>query len=165
MFEFMSHLLCQPNQGLVMQLHENFFFPVSTASIDRAQETWKCQFPSQLVQFFQELGWGQLQSGRNGDVADFNFVASPDEMSNIFTGTSDWLMPYSELEPDTLPFFQRDVDLFLCLKPKSDNPNAVWWMWGEQMPNGGKICDSLVEFFQRLVEDPNWFNPPKIAKQ
>ncbi len=63
-------------------------------------------------------------------------------------------MPYTQVEHGTLPFFERDVDLFLCLHPDSDNPNAVHWMWGD------KICDSLVEFFQRLVEDPDWFNPP-----
>jgi hypothetical protein len=106
-----------------------------------------------------EIGWGQLQTGLNGEKADFNFIASPDELCQIHAGTSDWLMPYSQLEPETIPFLQRDTDLFLCVKPFSENPNAVWWMWGQNLPNDGKICDSLIEFFERLIEDPNWFNP------
>ncbi len=113
----------------------------------------------ELERFYLEIGWGQLQTGSNGIATDFNYVASPAEIVGIINGTSEWLMPYSQIEENTLPFFQRDVDLFLCLHPKSENPNAVWWMWGEQMPNNGKICDSLVEFFQRLVVDPDWFNP------
>ena len=69
------------------------------------------------------------------------------------------MMSYTKIEPKTLPFFERNVDLFLCLKPHDKNPNAVWWMWGAQMPNQGKICDSIFEFFERLEESPDWFNP------
>lgn len=161
MYEFMQHLKRDPNTTTRLQLYENGFFPVCVEDIDRAEATLGYVLPLELRRFYEEIGEGRLQTGRNGKVADNNNVASPCELEAIRNGTSDWLMPYSQLEPDTLPFFQRDVDLFLCLKPKSDNPNAVWWMWGELMPNRGKICDSLVEFFQRLVEDPNWFNPPK----
>ncbi|UCV04240.1 SMI1/KNR4 family protein [Dechloromonas denitrificans] len=160
MYEFMHHLKRLPNPGKVMGLHENFFFPVDEARICQAEDVWGFKLPIQLVEFYREIGWGQLQTGTNGNTSDFNYVASIDELTALAKGTSDWLMPYSQLEPDTLPFFQRDVDLFLCLHPQSENPNAVYWMWGEKLPNDGKICDSLAEFFQRLVEDPNWFNPP-----
>jgi hypothetical protein len=159
MYEFMHTLKREPNPNRVMDLNENFFIPVSLAAVDHVEDALGIKLPLQLVAFYREIGWGQLQTGTNGNTTDFNYVASLEELEAIANGSSDWLMPYTRLEPDTLPFFQRDVDLFLCLHPKSDNPNAVWWMWGEKLPNGGKICDSLVEFFQRLVEDPNWFNP------
>lgn len=162
MYEFMRHMKRDPIPGTVVPLYGNVFCPIEDQKdIELAEVTLALDLPAQLKAFYAEIGSGQLQTGSNGDTSDFNWIASPKELVKILKGTSDWLMPYSQLEPDTLPFFQRDVDLFLCLKPKSDNPNAVWWMWGELMPNGGKICDSLVEFFQRLVEDPNWFSPPK----
>lgn len=149
-----------PQPGRLSPLYENIFYPLQDEfEIDLAERELGITLPSELKAFYREIGEGQLQTGVNGDVSDFNWVANPIELVKINRGKSDWLMPYSLIEPDTLPFFQRDVDLFLCLHPKSDNPNAVWWMWGEKLPNGGKICDSLVEFFQRLVEDPNWFNP------
>lgn len=161
MYEFMHHLKRIHTPEKVIGLHENFFFPVDMSVVTRVEVAWGFELPQQLLEFYREIGWGQIQTGRNGCMTDFNYVASLEELEAIANRTSDWLMPYSVIEPGTLPFFQRDVDLFLCLHPKSDNPNAVWWMWGEKMPNGGKICDSLVEFFRRLVDDPDWVNPPK----
>lgn len=162
MYEFMLHMKRNPEPGRVLQLYENVFCPLQDQHvIDQTERELGVTLPSELKAFYREIGEGQLQTGTNGHVSDFNWVAGPSELVKIVQGESDWLMPYSQLEPNTLPFFQRDVDLFLCLHPMSNNPNAVWWMWGEKMPNGGKICDSLVEFFQRLVDDPNWFNLPE----
>ena len=158
MYEFMHHLRRQPDPSKVVGLHENFFFPANLVIIKQVENIWGLKLPLQLLHFYQEIGWGQLQTGRDGKVTDFNYLASPEELMAIAQGTSDWLMPYTQLEPNVLPFFQREIDLFLCLHPSSNNPNAVYWMWGEKMPNGGKICDSLVDFFQRLVEDPDWFS-------
>jgi SMI1 / KNR4 family (SUKH-1) len=162
MYEFMRHMSKAAVQGKVFPLYANIFNPINDRTeIFLAEQFLGTALPAELRAFYLEIGEGQLQTGTNGGVSDFNWVASPSELVKIMQGTSDWLMPYTQLEPKTLPFFQRGVDSFLCIKPQSDNPNAVWKMWGELMPNGGKICDSLVEFFERLVEDPNWFNPPK----
>ena len=161
MFEFMYDLRRNSATTKRLELYENGFFPVSEDEINDAERRLGFSLPKELRNFYEEIGEGRLQTGKNSKYTDYNEVACPSELVAILDGTSEWLMPYSQLEPDTLPFLQRGVDSFLCLKPKSDNPNAVWWMWGELMPNGGKICDSLVEFFQRLVEDPNWFNPPQ----
>lgn len=162
MYEFMLHMQRNPEPGRILLLYENVFYPLrDQLEICLAEEDLGISLPSELKAFYKEIGEGELQTGTNGDVSDFNRVAGPSELVKIVQGVSDWLMPYSQIEPEALPFFQRDIDLFLCLHPKSDNPNAVYWMWGEKMPNNGKICDSLVEFFQRLVIDPNWFNPPK----
>jgi hypothetical protein len=106
-------------------LYENFFFENTLDSISRLEDFLTYPIPQQLKCFLIEIGWGQLQTGNNGNVSDNNNVASPDEIISILSGQSDWLMPYSQLSPDALPFFQRGIDLFLCLKPHSDNPNAV----------------------------------------
>lgn len=158
MYEFMYSMRRNKNDDLKIPLYTNFFISDDLHLIPSVELAWSCIMPSELVAFYREMGWGQLQTGSNGEHSDFNYIASLQELIDISRGTSDWLMPYSRIEPSTLPFFQRDVDLFLCLKPHSDNPNAVWWMWGEKMPNQGKICDSLVEFFERLVQDPDWFS-------
>lgn len=162
MFEFMMHMRRAAQQGVKLDLYENGFFPVSEQEIRKAEQYTGRLLPSQLRTFYEEIGWGRLQTGRNGSkTSSSNDIASPDELVSILNGTSNWLMPYSQLQPGVLPFFQRDLDLFLCLHPNSENPNAVHWMWGEELLSGGKICDSLVEFFQRLVEDSDWFNPSK----
>lgn len=118
-------------------------------------------FPEELRAFYLTAGVGRMPDYVHTAINSPNNILIPTHIPKLINGSCEWMMPYTEIEPGTLPFFERDVDLFLCLHPKSDNPNAVWWMWGEKMPNDGKICDSLLEFFQRLVEDPDWFNPPK----
>lgn len=154
----MQHLKKNPAITKHLELHENAFFPVTQDEIYKAEIDLGFTLPSELRRFYEGVGEGRLQTGRNGKVTDNNYVVSPREIIEIMDGTSaEWITPgdTDEMEPETLPFFIRYPSLFLCLHPHNENPNAVWWMWGE------KICDSLVEFFQRLVEDPDWFNPPR----
>lgn len=136
----------------------DYFISVSNDEIQRAESGLASRFPEELRTFYYEIGYGFMGGG--GEYHSPNRICHPTEIPQIIDLTYEGLtLPEFEVEPETLPFFERDVNLFLCLHPKSDNPNAVWWMWGDKLPNGGKICDSLVEFFQRLIEDPNWFNP------
>jgi hypothetical protein len=130
MFEFMSDLKRNPSIVKRLELYENGFFPVSMIELKQAELSLGFDFPSELRSFYEEIGEGRLQTGRNGNFTDNNHIASPSEVVAILKGTSDWLTPYSELQPGVLPFFQRDIDLFLCLHPQSNNPNAVQWMWG-----------------------------------
>lgn len=137
-----------------------------------AQGLWKCPdiylikaekklgfiFPSELRSWYLDHGVGRMTGYLHTPYNSPNNILIPTHIPKLIDGTCEWMMPYTQIEPGTLPFFERDVDLFLCLKPHSNNPNAVWWMWGEKMPNQGKICDSLVDFFERLVEDPDWFS-------
>jgi hypothetical protein len=129
--------------------------------LDEAEKCLGYRFPAMLRQFYLEVGVGRIPSYRHAANNSPNNILIPTHIPKLIDGTCEWMMPYTTIEPNTLPFFERDVDLFLCLHPKSENPNAVFWMWGENMPNAGKVCDSLIDFFERLVKDPNWFNPSK----
>ncbi len=157
MFEFLKPLVRIPSPTLRLGLFENGFFPVDHALIFEAEERLGYTFPDELRAFYIEIGEGRLQSGEEARLVSHshNSVIHPTDIPKLLDGTCEWMMPYTEIQPDVLPFFDRDLDLFLCLRPRSDNPNAVYWMWGD------RICDSLVEFFQRLMVDPDWFNPPK----
>lgn len=140
-----------------------------------AQGIWRCSpllianvedtlgylIPSELRDFYLSFGAGRLPGYVHTAYNSPNNILLPPHIPRLISGLCKWMMGYTQMEPKTLPFFEVDVDLFLCLKPDSENPNAVWWMWGELQPNQGKICDSLVEFFEKLVVDPNWFNPPR----
>jgi len=151
----MLHLLVPENKAR-LELYENGFYSIDDGELTEAEKSLGTQFPEQLRAFYVEVGWGRLQTGANSRYTmSKNWIFPCEDVPQLLNGTCEWMMPYTQIQPDTLPFFERDVDLFLCLHPKSENPNAVHWMWGD------KICDSLVEFFQRLVEDPDWFNPPK----
>lgn len=166
MYEFMHHLKISsdlPNAARKIAFQNPYgahvstaFLPVNLLEVEKTSGNIIGGFPEQLKKFYLELGAGTVHKSKAGlETSSHNYVINPVEIPKLLDGTCEWMMPYTQIEPNTLPFFERDVDLFLCLHPQSDNPNAVHWMWGE------KICDSLVEFFQRLVEDPDWFNPPK----
>ncbi|MES2976005.1 MAG: SMI1/KNR4 family protein [Pseudomonadota bacterium] len=131
----------------------NHLIAVTYESIVLAELALGYRLPEQLRQFYIELGYGFITRGQRGQTSSVNRICHPQELYEIVAGTFEGLLPDFELQPATLPFFERDTSLFLCLRPESDQPIAVHWMWG------GKICDSLVDFFQRLVEDPDWFNP------
>lgn len=138
------------------------FQPCDETMMAKVERELGYELPSQLRTYYREVGVGNLVADESQATFSDNNILIPTHIPKLIDGTCGWMMPYTQIEPGTLPFFERALDTFLCLKPNSDNPNAVWWMWGELMPNGGKICDSLVEFFERLVEDPNWFSPPKL---
>lgn len=135
--------------------NDNFFISVSPDQILDAERRLGFSLPSQLRCLYEEFGYGFITVGRDSlcRTTSTNRICTPKDIGDLREGICEWMMPYTKIQPDVLPFFDRDVDLFLCMRPFSENPNAVYWMWGE------KICDSLVEFFQRLVENPDWFNP------
>lgn len=162
MFEFMD----SDSKILTLEQIERFatdpyeiylsgFWKCSPEILAKAEDALGYPFPSQLRNLYLEAGAGTVRKKGVVEGFSYNNILIPTDIPKLLDGTCEWMMPYTQIEPDTLPFFERGVDLFLCLHPHSDNPNAVHWMWGE------KICDSLVEFFQRLVEDPDWFNPSK----
>lgn len=157
MFEFMEPFVRAPFSKLRLGLYENGFFPVSEEVVRNLEQDLGHEIPSELRAFYSEVGEGRLQTGQSGELisGSHNSVIYPSDIPRLIDGTCEWMMPYTIIEPNTLPFFDRDVDLFLCLRPKSENPNAVYWMWGE------KVSDSLVDFFQKLIIDPDWFNPSK----
>ena len=146
-----------PFVNLAFWIVRKCFFPVNNDLIFEAERKLDYAFPNELRTFYLEIGEGRLQSGEEARFVSHshNSVIHPTDIPKLLDGTCEWMMPYTEIQPDVLPFFDRDLDLFLCLRPRSGNPNAVYWMWGD------RICDSLIEFFQRLMVDPDWFNPPK----
>ena len=154
MFEFLKSFETSKNR---IEMGCTVVWRVSRNDIEQLRASLPYPIPSQLLALYEEVGIGVFCRGSSGQKSiSHNTIIPPNEVLSVLDGTSELVLPYTQLQPDTLPFFDRDLDSFLCFHSKSENPNAVHWMWGE------KICDSLIEFIQRLVEDPDWFNPPKL---
>jgi antitoxin YxxD len=161
MYEFLEEYVQRSKSVTLNTDDKALILPVKESDLIELRSHSEFDIPDQLANFFKEIGYGFFNVSSNSKTANLNRMCHPKDIVEILQGTYEGFVEVVKVEPNALPFFEVDVGLLLCLKPKSENPNAVWWMWGELMPNGGKICDSLVEFFQRLVEDPNWFNPSK----
>lgn len=144
MFEFIprskNSLILTPS---VLEISEKFPYP----EILYGRGLWQCneeiltdaelslgyRFPNQLRAFYLEIGVGRISGYTHTTHNSPNNILLPSHIPKLVNGTCEWMMPYTQIQPNTLPFFERDVDLFLCLHPQSDNPNAVHWMWKKNL--------------------------------
>ena len=147
-------------------VNDNWFVPLPAGEIEQAEQQMGQQFPNQLRQFYQEIGFGMLRSPMN-PPAGYRFYSkneilppliAVDYMQGIIEHPDDdaYYMSastYEDLQPGDLPFFEiGDSSSFMVMKLNSDNPNAVWYMGAE------KIEDSFERFIYRLYhEDPAYY--------
>jgi hypothetical protein len=153
---------------------DNWFCPVSEQDIKAGEKKMGQMFPTELRNFYQEIGYGMLRSPANPPV-DYEFygnneILHPDVSASFYQGVlehqlqpkeeaicccENWLaLPVLEnLQPGDLPFFEiGDSSSFMIMKTQSDNPNAVW------SDCGVKIEDSFERFIWRLYyEDPSYY--------
>ena len=146
-------------------LKGTYFLPVSSEETREAEELIGISLPDQLKKFYREIGAGILSCGEKYPemLADSltNEVLPPLVAARFSKGILQWEAQenwmsestYELLEPGDLPFIQvGDSDYFLIMKPKLDNPNAVYDM------RGHLIESSFEKFIWRLYyEDPSYY--------
>lgn len=140
----------------------NWFYPVEEGEIQTTERDLQINFPSQLRNFYQEIGYGSLNTPCKAKedyiFYSSNLILPPSLISEIFEDPlNNEYMDYSTyelLEPGDLPFFEiGDSSNFLVMKLNSDNPNTIW-------TDGSpiKIADSFEEFIWRLYyESPSFY--------
>ena len=141
----------------------NIFYDLTKAEIDTAEQKLQMQFPNQLRQFYQEIGYGHLTNSKDDKEHHYisNEILPPliavDYMQGIIEhpGEEYYMSAstYEDLQPGDLPFFEiGDSSSFMVMKLNSDNPNAVY------SDCGVKIEDSFERFIYRLYhEDPAYY--------
>jgi hypothetical protein len=139
----------------------NSFYPVSEEYITEVEKNLKINFPSQLKEFYREVGYGFLVAPKNCPEAyhfsGVNRINPPDVIQDILLeGQASGLISeetFEFLEPGDLPFFEIcDSSRFLLMKLNSENPNAIW-DWDL------KIEDSFERFIWRLYnEGPAYYD-------
>ena len=145
-------------------IHDNFFYKISEFDIHKAEKLYGHSFPSQLKQFYREIGPGMLRCPNKPPVdysfSSYNEFIHPMAMVGFTQGQrlNDEYQHYmdqsvmDDLEPGDLPFFEvGDSCQFMIMKAFSDNPNAVYSQWGD------KISDSLYEFVHNLYYKSTYF--------
>lgn len=139
----------------------NIFYPVNDEDIKQTEELLKIEFPSQLKEFYKEIGYGFLVAPVD-PPPDYNFyntnrINPPRFIEAILLeGQESGLISrdvFEDLQPGDLPFFEiGDSSSFMIMKLNSDNPNAVWFMGQE------KIEDSFEKFIWNLYfDDPAYY--------
>ena len=139
----------------------NAFYPLSEEQIINAEKRIGFKFPSELRKFYEEIGYGFLQTSHNTpkdyEFYGFNYIESPQVIADIMlNGIESGYIIDSTLNllvPGDLPFFEMyDSSYFMIIKLNSNNPNAVW------TDTGIKIEDSFQKFIWRLYhESPDFY--------
>ncbi len=139
----------------------NSFYPVKKSEVISAENRLDMTFPTQLKDFYKQIGYGFLVSPHNPpkgyDFCNTNRINNPGIIVDILTeGSESGLISqdtYELLEPGDLPFFEiGDSSSFLVMRPISNTPNAVW------SDCGVKIEDSFEKFIWRLYyESPGFY--------
>ncbi|CAO5682435.1 MAG: Antitoxin YxxD [Holosporales bacterium] len=164
-YEYLSKELVKNKDGFIDLTCTNYFISLDQGILKEAESIIDMPFPSELKQFYQEVGYGNLSAPK--DVPEGycfysrNMILHPLAIARFKIGQLlnpdlDSYMQqdvYEDLSPDDLPFFEiGDSSSFMIMKPKSDTPNAVWYMGME------KIEDSFERFIWRLYhESPGYY--------
>ncbi len=130
MFEFLEPHIERALHGQSREDKKACVFSVQESAVVALADTLAQPIPDQLLSLFQEVGYGFFDRSSSNSTTSANRLCHPLDIVAIMRGEFDGLSSDFVLEPNTLPFFERDLHLYCCLKPQSDNPNAVWWMWG-----------------------------------
>lgn len=165
MYEYLNKIPLLNKDGYIDTSCSNSFSPVNIEEIIKAEKDLGYQFPSELRQFYQEIGYGCLTTPKDPpqdyDFCNKNMILHPLVVSGFRQGITAnhefecYMMDdvYEDLESGDLPVFEiGDSSSFMIMKPLSDNPNAVWYMGSE------KIEDSFERFIYRLYhESPTYY--------
>lgn len=140
----------------------NIFYPVHEESIKETEDVLKIVLPSELKEFYKEIGYGFLVAPENPpenySFCNTNRINPPNVIKDILLeGQASGLISqeaFETLQPGDLPFFEiGDSSSFMIMKSNSENPNAVWFMGYE------KVEDSFEKFIWNLYyDDPSYYS-------
>lgn len=165
MYEYLKKYDKKETEEVIDITCHNVFYPLDEKIILEAEKLLGFNFPASLRKFYEEIGYGHLTTPLKKD-ASYEFYASnailhPIIVSRFFYGDllnddyhaymSEWA--YEELPKEDIPVFEiGDGSSFMTMKPKSDNPNAVWYLGYE------KIENSFEAFIYNLYyDDPAYY--------
>lgn len=138
-------------------IRKNIFYSVPIEHILEAEGQLGYPFPSQLKEFYQQIGYGVFRHNYDYShtINPSNRLIDPNSIAAIkLEGfESGQIKPDVEFEADELPFFEVSGGgaIFFTLKPLSDNPNRVW-------DDDNILEESFERFIWRLYyERPDYY--------
>ena len=114
------------------------------------------KFPEQLRMLLFEAGTGTIKA-KKGEESHFkysNFVnrfLGPTEMAELFLGEPIDSAPEEGFDDGELPFFEVGDQEYFVLRPRTEEPNAVYRAFGEA------VADDVLSFVGKLLEEPYFY--------
>jgi hypothetical protein len=140
------------------EMCSNSFYPLELQDIENAEDRLGYKFPSQLRDFYLEIGYGFFDHTADKKIRQevyANRLMDPCSVADIklLGYDSGQIISEVEFESNDLPIFEiADGANFLLMRPQSNNPNAVYGMLGEL------IESEFEKFIWRLYyENPTFY--------
>ena len=133
----------------------NSFWQVSETELSEVEAEMKIKIPSELRDFYLNVGYGNLVVDKTGRWSDVyrNRIVEPSRLPKLWNKTDlDFNIDIDLVADDELAFFDTGNQCFNVVRPLSDNPNAVYNP-GDKVP----ITESLNQFFLRLYENTTFY--------
>ena len=134
----------------------NQFYPLSEKEIAEAETRLCYALPTELRQFYREVGCGFFSKGRmqvETDLLPINRIISPGEAADLLLDQCDFGLPPEGLPAGSLPFMDIGEDSYFLMKPLSETPNAVFRASGTSI-----ITDSFCDFMFQLLDDSEFYD-------
>lgn len=129
----------------------NQFYPVSEKEIEEVEATLEIKFPSDLREFFIEVGYGFLK----GSEYNINRIMGPASVRDARLKVNDFefypdIEIYEELEEEKLIFFEANESTLLLIELSGEKNNSIYY-------DEIKIADSLEEFLSKVMANDKYY--------
>ncbi|MCA0174652.1 SMI1/KNR4 family protein [Bacillus sp. RAR_GA_16] len=128
---------------------DNQFYPVSEKEIEEVETTLKMKFPSDLREFYIEVGYGFIKG------AHINRIMGPASVRDARLKVNDFafypdIEIYEELEEDKFIFFEANESTLLLMELSEEKNNAIYY-------DEIKIADSFEAFLRKIIDDDDYY--------
>ena len=151
MFEVIRRLMVNGND---MPDHPNVYYPVSNEEISGSESRLGYRLPEQLTTFHREIGYAFFTSASSSKAGEVNYInrfLAPSQIVSLLLNHDEESRPSEGFKEGEIPFFEVGDQLYLVLRPSRTHLHHVAW------PYGKIICNDLVEFTNRLAENPRFY--------
>ena len=137
--------------AFIKSLDGNQFFPVRESEIEEVESILELKFPSDLREFFIEVGYGFLKKSEY----NINRIMGPASIRDARLKVNDFefypdIEVYEELEEDKLIFFEANESALLLIELGDEKDNSIFY-------DEIKIADSLEDFLKKIMVNDKYY--------
>jgi hypothetical protein len=132
------------------------FFAIESEQITQLEHDTGITLPPHFRKFYELIGHGSIQRGRNGVCADYdlNIIVDPERLKSFVLRTEPtFLVDETIFEEGDLPFFDMGSYSYLVMRINSKKPDAIYWPYDRAV-----VSENIWEFVDRLLENPRFYH-------
>ncbi|ERN53915.1 SMI1/KNR4 family protein [Alkalihalophilus marmarensis] len=139
------------NYDFIKVNEENTFYSVSKDEIKEVEKELNLKFPSELVNFFNDIGYGFIK----GSEYNINRIMDPYSIRDFRLRVNDFefypdIEIYDAFENDKLIFFEGSESALMSIELNKSDTNPIYYY-------DIKIAGSLKEFLSKIEINDQYY--------